>query len=180
MSDSSQRWRIWGTTYSLTTEYPLGYWLWYAVGRTITFSGVSNDCGTRTSPQRWRIWDTIYGLAVNIPIYRTTYYDWLLGKSTSRVWSPLRESVTSVPIWLLAREEREMFFGYGGGVCVAYILHYEDVESVLTHWLYRYAWRWGFPPYNRLTRDGICGLLCGFICWYCIDMRSFLDGRLLL
>ena len=30
------------------------------------------------------------------------------------------------------RNER-CFFGYGGGVCVAYILHDEGVESVLTH-----------------------------------------------
>ena len=137
MSDSPQRWRIWGTTYSLTTEYPLGYWIWYAVGRTITFSGVSKDCGTRTSPQRWRIWDTIYGLTANIPICRTTYYDWLLGKSTSRVWSPLRESVTSVPIWLLAREEREMFFRLRRrcvcGIHTSLWGCWVGVESVLTH-----------------------------------------------
>ena len=30
------------------------------------------------------------------------------------------------------RNER-CFFGYGGGVYVAYILHYEGAESVLTH-----------------------------------------------
>ena len=87
------------------------------------------------------------------------------------VWSTLRRSVTSVPIWLLAREERNMFFPVTEEVGVAYY-SMSVLSRVESFFVYRYAWRWGFPPYNRLTRDGICGFICGFIFWYCIGKWS--------
>ena len=42
-------WIYWTTFYGLDL---LDYVIGNAVGRIVTFSGVSNDCGSRTSPQR--------------------------------------------------------------------------------------------------------------------------------
>ena len=51
---------------------------------------------------------TTYGLAVDISVVRFTTTDHLKVDFDGLI--KLRRSVTSVPIWLLAREEREMFF----------------------------------------------------------------------